>query len=167
MELNSLLEKASKSSFQLRLLNFVLGRMIPFNGPHKFTITEVTSDSLTVSIPYIRKNKNHINGIHACALATCCEYISGLCLTRQFDPKKYRIILKDIQMTYHYQAKEDVATTFSLPEEEFEMINEILATQEASLRWYDVLIYDSAKNHICTGKIHWQIKPWSKTKTNV
>ncbi|MFN0189743.1 MAG: DUF4442 domain-containing protein, partial [Bacteroidia bacterium] len=70
MTLNSILDKAKNSSFYLFLLNLVLRRIIPYNAPHRFKVEKVNEESLEVSIPFIKKNKNHINGIHACALAT-------------------------------------------------------------------------------------------------
>jgi acyl-coenzyme A thioesterase PaaI-like protein len=165
MQLNNLLIRAERSNIALRLLNFGLRRLIPFNAPHKFNITQIEKDSLTITLPYIRKNKNHVNGIHACALATLCEYISGLSIIRELSQDNYRIILKDIEMAYHYQAKMEVQAKFSLPPTEIEAIKEGLSIADAVFRRYDIEVYDAAKNHICTGKIHWQIKPWNKTKT--
>ncbi|MBL0097002.1 MAG: DUF4442 domain-containing protein [Bacteroidetes bacterium] len=86
MNLNSLLEKAKTSGFYKWLFNIVLWRTIPFNQPHRLKVEQVKGDALLISIPFIRKNKNHINGIHACALATLCEYISGLSLARALPP---------------------------------------------------------------------------------
>ncbi len=167
MELGSILNKAQSSKVYSTLMNFGLWRLIPFNGPHKFKVIDIKDHSLTISIPYIRKNKNHVNGIHACALATVCEYISGLSLARELSSKEYRIILKEIQMIYHYQAKMDSYTTFSLPENELLEIREELKNSDATFRRFAVEVYDHAKHHICTGNIYWQIKPWSKTKTTI
>ncbi|CAN5493839.1 hypothetical protein BH11BAC2_BH11BAC2_24960 [soil metagenome] len=141
--------------------------MNPFNGPHQFAVSKIEPKTLELTIPYIRKNKNHLNGIHACALATACEYISGLSLTRHLSIDEYRIILKDIQMTYHYQAKMEATIRYSLPDEEIENLKKVLSTEDATFRWYTVEIYDRNQHHICTGKIHWQIKPWSKTKVKL
>jgi len=167
MELGSILKKAQSSGLYRRLINLGLWRMIPFNGPHKFKVLEIKDHSLTINVPYIRKNKNHVNGIHACALATVCEYISGLSLSRELSSKEYRIILKEIQMVYHYQAKMNALTTFSLPPNEIAQIREELKNKDATFRRFTVEVYDDMKYHICTGTIFWQIKPWSKTKTTV
>ncbi len=165
MELGNILNKSQSSGIYRRLMNIGLWKLIPFNSPHKFKISEITNTSLKIKVPYIRKNKNHVNGIHACALATVCEYISGLSLARELSSKVYRIILKEIQMTYHYQAKMNAFTTFSLPKNEALLIREELKSNDATFRRYIVEVYDEVQNHICTGNIHWQIKPWSKAKT--
>ena len=168
MLLSDLIKKAETSSFYLWLLNNILWKKIPFNNPHKIKIEKVESGALTISLPYKRKNKNHIGGIYACALATLSEYISGLTLMSSISEKEYRIILKNINITYHYQAKMKVQATFSLSEEFLQ--NEIikpLKTSDSIFKELAVELYDTQKNHICTGLINWQIKKWEKVKTKV
>lgn len=162
---STLLKKAEKSSFALMMLNIGLKRMIPFNSPHRFKISEVTANSISITAPYIRRNKNHVNSIHACALATLCEYSCGLTLARTFDQRTYRVILKELKVNYQYQAKENVTATYSLPEGTISAIQKTLSTEDAALCTLIVNITDSKGNAICTGEVTWQIKPWSKTKT--
>lgn len=166
MDLKQLLKRSETSAFYLWLLNNVLWKKIPFNGPHKFKIEKISKNAFTISLPYRTKNLNHIKGIHACALATLCEYISGLTLVSLISEKEYRIILKNISMTYHYQAKKNVEATFSLSPLIIE--NEILIplqNTDSVFKEFAVEVYDTDKNHICTGLINWQIKKWSKVKT--
>lgn len=164
MNAEDLMRKAEGSSFYRWLLNQALWRMIPFNGPHQFRITGISKDYVTLTIPYIRKNLNHIKGIHACALATACEYVSGLSLTRAFPPHQYRIILKTIQMDYHYQAKMALHSRFGIAEETVVALKQKLQQEDAVFHTFEVNIHDKENNHICTGHITWQIKPWSKAK---
>jgi acyl-coenzyme A thioesterase PaaI-like protein len=159
-------EKARDSKFQLWLLNMALSRAVPFNKPHSLKVIKVGKDELTIVAKNVRPNQNHIKGIHACLLATLCEYVSGLSLLLRLDAREYRIILKNINMTYHYQAKKDVSVTFTLTQDQFEKeILEGLKTAEAVFREFPVEIYDTDHNHICTGLINWQIKAWQKVKT--
>ena len=161
------IEKAAHSGFRLWLLNIALLRLVPFNKPHNLKITAVKKDGITVTARNINKNKNHIGGIHACVLATLCEYVSGLSLLSKLDPKQYRIILKHIHMTYHYQAKKPVSVTFGLTQEEIaQSILQPLGTEEKIFREFIVEAYDTDQNHICTGKINWQIKAWKNVKTS-
>ena len=161
------LEKASGSGFHLWFLNQFLLRLVPFNKPHGIKIVDIKTDSITVEAKNVRRNRNHIKGIHACLLATLCEYVSGLNLLRGLDPKEYRFILKNLQMTYHYQAKTAVNATFALTQQylETEIISP-LQTETALFREFTVEIYDKDKNHICTGLINWQIKSWKNVKTH-
>lgn len=160
------IEKAAHSRFRLRLLNWSLLRLVPFNKPHNLKITAVKEDGITVTALNIHKNRNHIKGIHACVLATLCEYVSGLSLLSKLDPKQYRIILKHIHMIYHYQAKKPVSVTFGLTESDItELILQPLSKEEKIFREFTVEAFDTDKNHICTGKINWQIKAWKDVKT--
>lgn len=160
------IEKARHSGFRLWLLNLVLLRTVPFNKPHALRVIRIEEDSLTIIARNQRPNQNHIKGIHACLLATLCEYVSGLSLLRQLDPAAYRIILKHIHMTYHYQAKKDVIVTFRLPLAWLQQeVMQPLQEEEAVFREFTVEAYDSDSNHICTGLINWQIKAWNKVKT--
>jgi acyl-coenzyme A thioesterase PaaI-like protein len=165
-KLMSQLQKARNSKWHLWWLNFGLWRMVPFNAPHRLKITSITEDSITIRAENVRVNQNHIRGIHACLLATLCEYASGLSLLSRLNPKEYRIILKSLQMTYHYQAKTAVNVTFTLTQEWLE--SEILAPlgQHGKLfKEIPVEAYDLAGNHICTGLVNWQIKLWKDVKT--
>lgn len=167
-KLTSLVQKAKHSSFYLWLLNLVLLRTVPFNKPHNIRVTHIGDDELTMSAGNIKANRNHIRGIHACLLATLCEYVSGLSLLIHFSPKEYRIILKTIHMTYHYQAKTAVTVKFKITQQQIE--NEILnplRTRDAVFKEFTVDVYDADNNHICTGLINWQIKAWKNVKMKV
>jgi acyl-coenzyme A thioesterase PaaI-like protein len=166
MDLKQQFDKARKSSFRLWLLNMVLLRVVPFNKPHGIKIVEIKDDVILVKAKNKRKNRNHIKGIHACLLATLCEYVSGLNLLTALNPEEYRIILKNIHMTYHYQAKADVFAAFGLTDK---FLNEeiIIPLQQetAIFKEFTIDVYDEAKNHICTGLINWQIKAWKHVRT--
>ena len=164
--LNWLIKKAQGSSFYLWLLNMAAGRFVPFNKPHSFTIIQITRQSIEVKLPYKKVNLNHIKGIHACALATLSEYCTGIVLLSAIDAALYRIILKNIHLTYHYQAKTTVSAKFELNEDwiEANIINP-LKSKEAVFAELKIEVYDVRKNHICTGLINWQIKSWKKVKT--
>lgn len=165
-KLNSLFAKAKHSKFYLWLLNVVLLKTVPFNKPHALKVTRIGDDDLTITAYPKRNNQNHIKGIHACLLATMCEYVSGLSLLTHFSPKEFRIILKSIHMTYHYQAKTAVSVTFKITKQQIEEeILKPLKTQEAVFREFAVEAYDTNNNHICTGLINWQIKAWKHVKT--
>ncbi len=159
-------DKARHSGFQLWLLNMVLLRTVPFNRPHGLRVTRIADDGITITARNKKPNQNHIKGIHACLLATLCEYVSGLNLLLKLDPQSYRIILKNIHMTYHYQARKDVSVTFHISDDfcNKEIIVP-LSTTEAIFKEFAVEVYDTERNHICTGLINWQIKAWKNVKT--
>lgn len=167
-KLKALVIKAKDSSFYLWVLNYILLRRVPFNKPHGIKVTHIGDDELTVCVKNIRPNRNHIKGIHACLLATVCEYVSGLSLLNYFSPTDYRIILKTIHMTYHFQAKTEVHVTFKISKQQIEdEIIKPLKTQDAIFKEFAVEVYDAENNHICTGLINWQIKAWKNVKMKI
>src|SRR5215204_4635582 len=111
-ELNKLIQRASTSEFFKWVLNFVISRAVPFNAPHHFKILKINPGFVKVLLPYRRSNLNHVKGIHACALATLCEYTIGITLLSMISEKEYRIILKNLSLEYLYQAKMDVTAEF-------------------------------------------------------
>ena len=166
MDLKILFEKAMKSKSGLAKLNFILLRGIPFNKPHKLKIVDLNPGKARVFVPYIRRNKNHINGIHACCLATACEYSTGLVLLSTLDASKFRLIMKKIDVDYHYQAKMNAYAEYTLSEQELQesIISE--AEKNGVVDYTcEVKLLDVEQNHICTGRIEWQIKNWNKVKT--
>jgi acyl-coenzyme A thioesterase PaaI-like protein len=167
MDTAQLICKAKTSAFYRKLLNFALWRVVPFNKTHRPQITALTDDEVRMMLPFIRANKNHVGGIHACALATLCEYVCGLCLLMNLNPKEYRIVMKSLQMTYHYQAKTAVKARFRLSHEwiEKEILNP-LQQAESVFNEFVVDVYDENEVHICTGTINWQIKSWDKVRTS-
>ncbi|MCK6616613.1 MAG: DUF4442 domain-containing protein [Cyclobacteriaceae bacterium] len=163
---NDILKRAHTSSFWRLVLNWSLDRMIPFNRSHGFAIREIDDYRIKVLIPYKRSNFNHINGLHACALATASEFATGFILVSRLDPKKYRLIMKRLEMEYHYQGKMNAFAEFSISEEWLvENVFTPLTQSDAVEVNCVVKIHDERGNHLTTGKICWQVKDWTKVRT--
>ncbi|MEO8087662.1 MAG: DUF4442 domain-containing protein [Bacteroidota bacterium] len=158
-------ERARHSKFFLYLLNRILWYAIPFNKPHRIKITCVLDGGVSVRLPYRRKNFNHLKGIHACALATMAEFTSGISLLTLIGTD-YRLIMKNINVTFHYQARMDVITTLVLDKKMIEekIIYE-LKSNDAVFFVHTVEVHDLLANHICTAQVQWQIKRWEKVKS--
>lgn len=168
MNVSRYIEKAKSSDFYLKLLNLGLNRMVPFNKPHGFKVLEIGGHHLKTKVPYMRKNFNHIRGIHACALATLSEFTTGFLLLIKLDPKKYRLIMQKLVMEYHYQAKLDAFAYFSLSDEwlDAEVYNPLKSAEKITIDCI-IKIHDTDGNHLSTGTVTWQIKNWEKVKTKV
>lgn len=161
-----ILQKARTSPFYLWLLNWSLGRLIPFNKPHRVKIVEINETLIKTGIPYRRSNLNHIRGLHACVLATLSEFTTGFMLISRLDMKSYRLIMKRIEMDYHYQGKMGVTAEFSATDEWInKSIKTPLQTNDAVIVPCEVKVHDTKGNHICTGLVMWQVKEWAKVKT--
>ena len=167
-DIQKIIGKAKTSTFYLWLLNFGLNRMVPFNRPHGFKIVKLTDESIETKLPFKTLNFNHIRSVHACALATLTEFTTGVFLISKFGANKYRIILRNLQMEYHYQGKTSVIAKFGLSEKEMrERVFIPLENEESVDIICEVKTYDLNNNHISTGNVTWQIKEWAKVKTSV
>ena len=165
---NAVLQKAKSSAFYLKVLNWSLNRMIPFNKPHGFKIMEIGDYKLKTLIPYRKSNFNHIRGLHACSLATISEFTTGFLLVSKLDSKKYRLIMQRLEMDYHYQGKMDATAEFEISEAWMQDTIYIpLQSSESVVAICEVRIHDIKGNHLTTGKVYWQIKDWAKVKTKV
>lgn len=168
MDITSISSKAEQSSFYRWLLSFGLNRMVPFNKPHGFSIEAISTNSLTIKLPYKKRNLNHVKGLHACAMATLAEVCSGFLLLSRINPKKYRIILSRLEMDYHYQGKTAATATFILTDETLATkVIEPLKLDEKISFPCTVEIHDAQQNHLATGVAHWQIKNWNSVKLKV
>lgn len=166
MNLTPFFESAYASAIGRRKLGFLLRKGIPFNGPHKFKVDDIKPGFVAYTAPFIRKNKNHLGGIHACCLATVSELSCGIALLSCLDAKKYRLIMQNMEVSYHYQAKTAVHTHFEIPLEKLEAeVIEPLKTQDAVLVSFEVKCTDDHGNHISTAWIKWQVKDWKKVRT--
>jgi acyl-coenzyme A thioesterase PaaI-like protein len=166
MNAQALIQKAKTSAFYRRVLNWSLNRMVPFNQPHRFRIIHLEDHHLKVRIPYIRRNFNHIRGLHACALATLSEFATGFLLLSLLDGTKFRLIMQRLEMDYHYQGKMEATAEFKVTPEWLDTnVYKPLSTADAVVVVCEVRIHDVKGNRLTTGHVHWQIKNWEKVKT--
>lgn len=166
MKLSDLLRKARHSGAHRWFANILLPWLIPFNRPHGFKVVPLKDGGMSVAIPYWRINRNHIRGMHACALATAAEMCSGLAVIERLDPKEYRMILRELRIQYRYQAKKRViASAPDLSRAIEEQVLTLLRTTGSVDYTSTVELHDSDGNHVATGTATWQVKPWSKVRT--
>ena len=168
MDFNKYAEKAKKSKFGMWKLNFGLQKFIPFNKPHNIKIVEIGDDFMVTKIPYKRINRNHLKGIHACGLATCAEFCSGLVLLSKLGMKNYRLIMESLEIKFHYQAKKDITARFSATDNWIEKEIKIpLKTNDSTYVKCEIELHDTNGNLVATCYTNWQIKDWKKVKTKV
>jgi acyl-coenzyme A thioesterase PaaI-like protein len=166
MDMMTFVGRAKTSGFYLWLLNNVFDRMVPFNKPHHFRILEIGDDYVKTTLPYRTRNLNHVKGLHACALATLTELTSGFLLASRLDPKKFRLILKRLEIDYLYQGKMDAICEFRLSDDKLRSaVTGPLDTLESTVFVAEVNIMDIKGNQLTAGRAHWQNKDWRKVKT--
>lgn len=76
--------------------------------------------------------------------------------------------MQKLEMDYHYQAKMDATATFTITDEWLKKeVYEPLDKGEVPVVKCEIKIYDKEDHHLTTGRIYWQVKPWSRVKTKV
>ncbi len=160
LNLENIVKRAYTSKFCLEVLNYGLWFKIPFNKPHRLRIIELSENSISVRIPYVRKNMNHLKGIHACALATASEYACGFLLISRLSADKYRLIMRSMHVDYTKQGKSDVYVKFNLDENRIEEITSKLKIEKQCLEILEVEVRDKQQNLISVAKLEWQLKEW-------
>jgi acyl-coenzyme A thioesterase PaaI-like protein len=166
-KLFNLIQKAQSSRPHLWLLNRLMNHAVPFNKPHGFQVLKISETSIQTFAPCHKKNFNHVRGIHACAIATVGELSAGLMLMHHFSQKKYRIIMSQIQIDYHYQAKKNITATAQLSPIEKTTIMEALSSDHKTSHTLVTEIRDDDQVSIATVKSTWQIKCWDQVKTKL
>lgn len=166
-KLFQLIQKAQQSKNYLWLLNRIMNHNVRFNKPHGFQIVKITGEHVQTFAPYHKKNFNHVRGIHACAIATVGELAAGLMLMVHFSPKNYRVIMSNIHIDYHYQAKKDIVATATLSATEKESILQALTQGNRTTHTITTEINDEDHAHIATVQSTWQIKDWSEVRTRL
>jgi acyl-coenzyme A thioesterase PaaI-like protein len=166
--LEKYLEKAKKSNFYKWYLGKLMNRGIPFNLPHKFRFEKISDDGIVTFAPYIRKNMNHLKGIHAMCIATVAEFSAGMSLLNKVSAAKYRLIMANISIDYKYQAKSGVYAKTEVSNEFLtENLVKPLEISEKTLIKVPTKITDTDGNHIADVYTEWQVKEWAKVKTKL
>lgn len=165
MNVIDVLRNISKSPLKAWVMNKALHYMIPFNAPHGFWVDYKDDDEVLVRIPYRRKNLNHVKGIHACALATACEYASGLAIASGMDSKTFRYLLSSIKVDYTFQAKTDIVVSCKRSDLEIDKVIEELKSNESTTLVVSVYAVDKQGNKVCFCQTTWHIKYWDKVRT--
>lgn len=164
--LSKLLTGARTSGLYRRLLNLVLLWKIPFNGPHKPRVLRISDDAVEVLLPFRRSNRNHLGGLHACALATAGEMAAGLRLQTALDSGKFRLIMQAMAVEYVYQGRSDVIARCALSASEIDTrVLQPLASAESVTIEMESVVRNLEDRHICTVRTTWQVKVWAKVKS--
>lgn len=77
----------------------LLGSVIPYTGSVKALVVELEKGAAAVEVADHRSIRNHLNSVHALALANMAEFPAGLCLHTAI-PVNSRAILVKLEVDY-------------------------------------------------------------------
>jgi acyl-coenzyme A thioesterase PaaI-like protein len=116
-------------------------------------------------LPKKRKNLNHIQSMHACAIATIGEFCAGMSLLQSFPSSEFRIILSNLKVEYLYQGRTDLTGSIQAhPGFIAAAKDEIQADGKTTIE-LETLVTDTSNNVVAKVQTTWQIKRWDQVKT--
>ena len=137
---------------------------IPFNAPHGFKFTKLTSEEVQISVPNFKLNHNHLGGMHACAIATLGEFCAGMTLVKQLGMTRYRLILAELSVKYHLQGRTSLRGVAHLSPARAQELKEQLTQEEKVLFEHNTEIYNRHDEKIADVRTVWQVKDWQKVQ---
>ncbi|MBK9293945.1 MAG: YiiD C-terminal domain-containing protein [Oligoflexia bacterium] len=136
----------------------------PFNSHLNCTLVKWSNTESKIRVKLHRGVKNHLGGVHAGALFTLGETCAGILIVKNFNPQKYRIILKDASIIYLKQARETVYGGCSFSEDKISQAKSDIASGEPAFIEALTLIKNEENEDLCQVKTNWQIKNWDNVK---
>lgn len=118
-----------------------------------------------VRIPARRTLRNHLGGMHAGTLATAGETPAGLLILRSFPFGRYRLILKDLRVTYERQARGDVVAQATVTSEVLEKTREGLLHGDPQLVPVETTLSEPTGERLAVVQTTWQVKPWERVRS--
>ncbi len=137
---------------------------IPFNKPHGISFKKLSSFESVMTMKNKRGNHNHLGGIHACAIATVGEFSAGILLCKNFEMNSFRVIMKEISVTYSSQARKDIISTATIDASVVEDLKKrIVLDAQADVDLVSEIKDITGKN-IALVKTSWQLKSWKEVR---
>lgn len=162
---NWALERAKRGQFFW--LNAIFRRILPFNAPHGIRIRSFDAGAVQVMLPSRRANQNHLKGMHACAIATACEFCSGMAVLSRFDMSSYRLIMNRLEVDYMRRpTKGDCTAHAEIPATLAAEISTMMeeATDGAARFQMESILKDREGNEVAKAMVHWHVKAWDDVR---
>lgn len=143
---------------------------LPFNAPHGIRIVRISPEGVKVQLPDWRINHNHLGGMHACAMATVCEFASGLCVLDCFKMSEFRLIMHRLEVDYHRRAVPGMCTAEAVIDSamQAQIETELHTSKDRTSRFMLASQLRDVDGHIvATAEVHWHVKSWNAVRYSV
>lgn len=138
------------SALGRKVFSYILGRTAPYSGTIKAEVLSLEPGSVQVALKDRRSVRNHLNSVHAIALANLGELASGLAMISAVPPNT-RAIVVNLEIEYLKKARGRLIATGSAtpPESISESINSLALAE----------IKDTEGDIVSRVKVHWRLSP--------
>ena len=109
------------SSMRTAILSTTLGNIVPMVGTCGAEYLEITPNKVVVRIKNKRAVRNHIRGVHACAMVLAAETATGFAVGVNLPDDKLPLI-KSMQIEFKKRASGDITATATLTDEQIAKI---------------------------------------------
>ena len=133
---------------------------LPFNRPHKIRIDAVSEEAVIVLLPDRKSNRNHLGGMHACAIATALEFSSGASILLEVGMRDYRIIMARLEIDYIAKPKGDCVAKANRNTPDVQGLTGVLEARGVARIVQRSSLYDAAGEHCAEAAVHWHLKAW-------
>ncbi|MBP6190648.1 MAG: DUF4442 domain-containing protein [Acinetobacter sp.] len=157
--LYSIVKTTSKlpKSIRSTLWSKAFGRIVPMVGTANIRYLEVDQDHVTVRIENTRNMQNHIQGVHAAAMALLAETATGF-LTGLHVPDNRILLIKSLHVDYLKVAQGGLTATATLSAEQ----QSFIADNDKGELLIPVTVIDDAGNAPIQCQMLWAWLPKRK-----
>ena len=157
--LYSIVKTTSKlpKSIRSTLWSKAFGRIVPMVGTANIRYLEVDQDHVTVRIENTRNMQNHIQGVHAAAMALLAETATGF-LTGLHVPDNRILLIKSLHVDYLKVAQGGLTATATLSAEQ----KSFIADNDKGELLIPVTVIDDAGNAPIQCQMLWAWLPKRK-----
>jgi acyl-coenzyme A thioesterase PaaI-like protein len=103
------------------VISKIFGRVVPLVGTASLRYEELTPERVVVSIRNRRPVQNHINGVHAAAMALLAETATGFAVGMNLPDDKLPLI-KTLKVDYLKRTRGDMRAVATLTKEQMQLI---------------------------------------------
>ena len=109
------------ANIRATVISKIFGKVVPYVGTSGLLYEEITPERVVVSIKNQRKVQNHINNVHAAAMALLAETATGFVLGMNLPDDKLPLI-KSLKVSYYKRTQGDMRAVATLTPEDIARI---------------------------------------------
>ncbi|HMV61461.1 MAG TPA: DUF4442 domain-containing protein [Agitococcus sp.] len=109
------------ANIRATVISKIFGKVVPYVGTSGLLYEEITPERVVVSIKNQRKVQNHINNVHAAAMALLAETATGFVVGMNLPDDKLPLI-KSLKVNYYKRTQGDMRAVATLTPEDIARI---------------------------------------------